>query len=362
MDSRQHRWTRFAGWGALLILGVLHLLPLAMDWLVRFEPVYAWRKGPFCFEKPLYPPDGTERAVAWALVLCIDMLAIAVLLAARHRRTRHRKPLPGGAVILIQLLVMISFLALMEGVTRWYVRGHLQMPFRPHPLYFWHLQPDLRDYRNPVDDYSITTNRYGLRGPDITIAKPVHVYRILTIGDSATFGHGIEAAETFQCRLEELLRRRYPERGVEVINGACPGWTTYQGVRFYEHFGRRLRPDAVVVAFNNDPTEDLCEEKSRAQRSSLVERLQVGLYRSEFFLLLTKVVARSRPVLSSRMDDAALQDLLAQPLTPRVSSADHRANLERFARLAATDGAALVLVNTPLNRDVIRHIPAHFLH
>ena len=55
----------------------------------------------------------------------------------------------------------------------------------------------------------IQYNRDGFRDREFAIAKPRNIFRILVVGDSQTFGHGIEKLEdTFPKQLEKLAQSR----------------------------------------------------------------------------------------------------------------------------------------------------------
>ncbi len=86
-------------------------------------------------------------------------------------------------------------------------------------------------------------NELGFRGPAISLAKPKDTFRILSLGESTTYGYGVEWNETYSLVLEHLLRRA---RKVEVINGGVRVWSTYQSVRFLGREIDRLQPDMVL--------------------------------------------------------------------------------------------------------------------
>jgi hypothetical protein len=74
------------------------------------------------------------------------------------------------------------------------------------------------------------------------------VYRIVTVGDSVTFGFNVDQNDTYPHRLAVALRERYPGRALEVVNAGVPGWSWVQGLRFLQADGMRLAPDLVVAA------------------------------------------------------------------------------------------------------------------
>ncbi len=112
--------------------------------------------------------------------------------------------------------------------------------------------PNIR-WRTKVGGHPVATNSMGFRDREFGPPEP-GVFRILVLGDSVTFGHGVPGNATFARRLEVLLSTR--ERRVDVLNAGVPGWSTRQERIFYERHGEELAPDLVLVGFVlNDFTE-----------------------------------------------------------------------------------------------------------
>lgn len=99
---------------------------------------------------------------------------------------------------------------------------------------------DMLDFR-----YDVHINKLGLRDGDIGPKRP-DVYRIAAIGDSFTYGWGVDIAQSWPKVLEQLLRAS--GRQIEVINCGKPG----AGPPFYADLAERaipvLQPDLVIVA------------------------------------------------------------------------------------------------------------------
>lgn len=105
-------------------------------------------------------------------------------------------------------------------------------------------------------DIRIRINSHGLRDREIPYEKTSGAYRILVLGDSQTFGQGVEAEETYAKVLERELARQ-SGRPVETVNTGVPGTGTVHQLWFLEEQGWRYRPDAVVVGFYfNDITDN----------------------------------------------------------------------------------------------------------
>jgi hypothetical protein len=95
----------------------------------------------------------------------------------------------------------------------------------------------------PEHAVAVRTNSLGFRDRDYP--PKASSFRILGLGDSFTFGFGVEEGETFLAIVEERLR----EEAVEVINAGLVGGGPESAARLLEVEGPRLEPDLVVVGF-----------------------------------------------------------------------------------------------------------------
>lgn len=94
-------------------------------------------------------------------------------------------------------------------------------------------------------DVAIAINSLGVRGPDRGYARTPGKKRILVVGDSFSFGHGVEQHDTFCARLEAVL----PD--TEVINGAIVGIGHDQQLLWLKEEGLKYKPDLVLWAYTS---------------------------------------------------------------------------------------------------------------
>ncbi|HQR66939.1 MAG TPA: SGNH/GDSL hydrolase family protein [Thermoanaerobaculia bacterium] len=130
----------------------------------------------------------------------------------------------------------------------------------------------------PDFDHEIRINGRGLRDREFAAVPPAGTRRVLCLGDSFTWGMGVEAEETWPKVLERSLR------GAEAMNAGVNAWTTSQELLWLRREGLTYRPDAVVVGFYvNDFEENLDE--------------YAGIYRRPYFVLEAgRLVLKNVPV------------------------------------------------------------------
>lgn len=113
----------------------------------------------------------------------------------------------------------------------------------------------------------VRINADGLRDRDHDLAHP-GARRIIFLGDSLTFGWGVEESQTFAARIEAMLAKRSP---VDVINFGTGNYNTEQEANLFFEKGLKYSPDEVVVFFFiND-----AEPTPRQSRWELLENVRI---------------------------------------------------------------------------------------
>lgn len=91
-------------------------------------------------------------------------------------------------------------------------------------------------------DVTVKTNSLGLRDDEIIEDGRK---KVLILGDSFTFGYGVENNETYAALLEKKLNG-----SVDVINaGYASGYSMDTEYVYLKNHGLKLRPDAVILGF-----------------------------------------------------------------------------------------------------------------
>lgn len=93
-------------------------------------------------------------------------------------------------------------------------------------------------------------NREGMRGEELPATRDPDEDWVLCIGDSFTFGGGVETEEAWPQQLQTMLGDPRESR-VRVLNGGANGWDTPWQRLYLEKRGLpRIRPRIVILGFN----------------------------------------------------------------------------------------------------------------
>jgi sugar phosphate isomerase/epimerase len=117
----------------------------------------------------------------------------------------------------------------------------------------------------------IRINSEGFRDREFVIPKAPGTYRILTLGDSFTWGAGLDVHETIPKQLEAKLNAGSETGRFEVINGAIPGYNTLEEMRLLKKRGLKYDPDMVLLIYNLNDIEskpDVTRDESREHLSA----------------------------------------------------------------------------------------------
>ncbi len=342
-----------------VLLGTV--LVAALDALILIPAVISsrmvipsWKKGPLIDPAAPYSPENALVLAAVAAIVALDVYIVGLFLIRKRWGKRAWVP---AVMLLVALLAA-------EGSMRAWLAVDMVTYFRPHPTLHWQVRPHLEGFQNNKDPGLITTNGDGMREVDLPRRKAPGEYRIVVLGDSSNFGHGVEGDEMWASVLEDLLDPRLPDVDVKVLNGACPGWTTYQALVFLDEIGLAYQPDMVIAGFNNDPGPDYMGDAQRLTPEP-VRTLNGWLWRSEVYLLAREAVLttvrRFQPTAyqhysARQAGQEPVYGKLAQQeasvLVPRVPLESFLANLEDLETLGQQQGFDFVWVNMPINRSL----------
>lgn len=128
--------------------------------------------------------------------------------------------------------------------------GNLEI-YQPDAALYWRLKPSQNCYTK-VGRKPVRINSHGTRGPEFSVPKPAGTVRILSLGDSRTFGWGVGEAATYSSVLQAALQQSSGQTStVEVINAGVNAWSFPQLEVFYRTVASQWRPDIVVIGEAN---------------------------------------------------------------------------------------------------------------
>jgi hypothetical protein len=101
--------------------------------------------------------------------------------------------------------------------------------------------------------FKYTINDLGYRGPATPISNTYEKPNLLILGDSFSFGTGVNDGDEYASVLREELKDKY-----NVINLGVGGWGLTQQIRRFYEFGVLYQPKIVILQFfHNDPVDNL---------------------------------------------------------------------------------------------------------
>jgi lysophospholipase L1-like esterase len=111
-----------------------------------------------------------------------------------------------------------------------------------HPRYGWAHVPNTSGRFSAYGfDTTVSINEKGFRGPNVRYERNAELKRVLILGDSLTWGFGVNYEDTFASRINQGSSQ------VELVNLAVSGYSTDQELLLYLDEGRKYEADTVVV-------------------------------------------------------------------------------------------------------------------
>lgn len=188
---------------------------------------------------------------------------------------------------------------------------------QPDPELFWRLRPNVREreLKGIISDsreliFNVSIDEHGRRQlPRV----PNATKQILFLGDSCTFGVGVDDDETFAALAQSDIE------GIQSINGGVPGYSSYQGGLALEKALETFTPDAVVITFlfNDDSSWDQLSDMQHAQAQNRVGAKVIRTSRFAFLVssLRSRKSDHGKSFARPRMADAEYSEQLQAIVT-----------------------------------------------
>jgi len=237
----------------------------------------------------------------------------------------------------------------------------------PHPYLGYALKPGW--HSRPGDPQEVRHNSLGFRGKETTYAKPPGVFRIVTIGGSSVYGQSESSdAAVWSQRLEDHLNEGAHGVHIEVVNGGCFGYNSFENLVNLEFRMMDFHPDIVLLyeAINDmrcalwnagGPIENDNTHWRLPWPVDRPSRIEAALEKSRAFLFwryyFTDYTAERSDIAfwamkgwSSDMPDAYLW----AGAPPELGFVTYRRNLEDMVAVAELGGAKFVIATQALAR------------
>lgn len=130
--------------------------------------------------------------------------------------------------------------------------------------------PSHRDwlFRKNWDSKLANLNSLGHRDHEFSVVKPHDTFRILTIGDSLTFGEGVKQIDDIYTEiLEKKLNENHSSTKYEVLNVAQKGINVKEYLSVLRDPGLSYQPDLVMIGFY---INDIEADKSKRPKNSII--------------------------------------------------------------------------------------------
>lgn len=112
------------------------------------------------------------------------------------------------------------------------------------PDFFWRLKPG--SMTNEPNGTIVRVNKTGFRGGELQ-PKTTNEYRILSLGESTTFGAGVNLEETYSYLLAKNLNELDTLRDYNVLNCGFSAYSSFQMLEYLKLKGLSFKPDMVIV-------------------------------------------------------------------------------------------------------------------
>ncbi|MDG1483481.1 MAG: SGNH/GDSL hydrolase family protein [Myxococcota bacterium] len=206
---------------------------------------------------------------------------------------------------------------------------------------------------------TVTINQLGLRGAEPTMPKPAGIRRILTTGDSSVFGFGVTDPEVFSEVTAGVLGD-----GVEAINAATPGYSSYQTINLLRLRALQTEPDLIVIGniWSDNNFDAFVDKELLAAYAGFEESFSGALQRLlslsaiyrllDYRLRVAPAEARMQEVGWLQSGSPSVLDSGEHIGLRRVEINDYAANLETLVDIADASGAEVAFLMLANNEDL----------
>lgn len=227
--------------------------------------------------------------------------------------------------------------------------------YEPDPVLFWKLKPN-QDCYTKIDRRPVHVNSQGTRGAEFTPVKPPNTIRVVSLGDSKTFGWGLGDSETYSSLLEEMLQKQAgQQRKVEIINAGVNAYSYGQMLAYFRQVALRYSPDMVIIGDANLWTQ-FSENSSPEFVRQFMNRVRLKNFLRRFAAYHYVVEVKLREIYATQrtrfIPVDPKQDMLFKEQQQQDPDAFFRTAIEGLCGLAISNKVKPVLLYMPTLTDL----------
>ncbi len=212
----------------------------------------------------------------------------------------------------------------------------------------WRFKPNIHAVYQDVEVY---INSLGFRSKEFASKENADSIRVFCMGASPTFGWGVPFDYIYSQNLEDMLRKVYKTKRIDVINAGIIGYSSYQGALLLEKQILNFSPDVVTIPYlindvdrNRFFRSDGRPDKELEYQSRYVVYIRNVLSKSRIYRLIQSGINQLffRRMISGSHRSVKLPEI-------RVSIDDYSQNLKKMVEICKKNNIKVVLIKMPLN-------------
>lgn len=195
---------------------------------------------------------------------------------------------------------------------------------------------------------NIDYNLLGYRDIEHHTAKDEHVYRILFLGDSFTFGSGIKNLEdTYPKLIEKMLNIEYDSIKVEAVIFAKEGYSVLDELNALKRKGLSFEPDLIILGYFLNDAEEKGSKKGYEDLlyAHYIIPYELGDLMYKYSLFYYFLESRLKKMIGSRKSYEDYIEHLYSDSNPYFKQ--HKKDLEELIKIANTNKIPLLVIMIP---------------
>ena len=236
--------------------------------------------------------------------------------------------------------------------------------YEADPVLYWKLKPNQVCYTK-IDRKPVHINSHGTRGADFETVKPTNTLRVVSLGDSRTFGWGLAEAETYSGLLQSLLQDKGgSKKKVEVINAGVNAWSYPQMHLYFRDYALSYQPDYVILGDANLWTQ-FSEKNSPEFVRKFMTRVRLKNFLRRFATYHYVVEVKLKEVYERQRTKFIPIDPKEDPFFKEQQQKDpegfFRHSIEALCQLAISRGVRPILIYLPTVTELEQKEPSSVL-